>query len=650
MRRDNKWRWVIIGICIIVAIVYLRPTFQYYNESVYIPGFYLSAEYKNDPANELEIADLEKNAIKRGLDLQGGVRLTEEIDLADLVEQLAENKDARFDDLYNFLISQPMSEESFITQFLNEANARNIRLERYFTEDKRLDENNDVRSVEGYLSDMAHDGIAQALEILRNRVDEFGVAEPNIQKEGAYRIIIELAGVDNIERAKQLVGKTAKLEFKPLKSAEVVNNVFDSFDRILRMGDSEDIFDIGTDISITDSVTAPKNPSSMTEMNIASLLGQTDSTTEEGAGESSVVFDEQTFGTSPFRSLFVDFQEFGGWNGVIETNVSPINRLLNRPDFKRVIPTDAAFYWSAKPENAGGVNYYELFLLERDAPLGGDVITDARVTIGTGYDPQTAGKPLVTMEMNSAGSRRWEQITGDNIQNRVAIVLDDKVYSAPVVINRITGGSSQITGVGSMDEAKDLAIVLRTGAFSVDMKIIAEQTVGPSLGADSIRKGTISIILGFALVFLFMIIYYKMSGVIATFALLLNLMFVMAVLAGFHATLTLPGIAGLLLTIGIAVDANVLIFERIREELLTGKTIRAAIDSGYSRAFTTIFDANVTTLIAAIILYQFGTGAIKGFALVLMVGISSSMFTAIVFTRVVFDFITSKWAPQKLSI
>lgn len=650
MRRNNLWRWIIIGVCFLTAIIYLMPTFQYYNDSVNIPFFYKSEEYKNNPDNELEMAELSRKAIKRGLDLQGGVRLTEEIDLADLIEQLAENKDTRFDELFTYMKDISILEVDYLSQFLREAETRNLRLERYFTDDKRLDENNNVRSIEQYLRDMSEDGILQALEILRNRIDEFGVAEPNIQREGSYRIIIELAGVDNVDRAKELVGKTAKLEFKPLKPAEVAENIFDSFDRLMRLDKSGEIFDSVQDSTADDSTRVQKAASTMTETSVAELLGQTDSTLSEELGESTVIFDQQTFEDFPFRSFFINISTIGGWHGVIENNVPLINRLLARADFQRIIPTDAEFYWSAKPDVIDGRNYYELFLLNRDASLGGDVITDARVTIGQGYDPQTAGKPMVSMEMNGAGSRRWEQITGDHVQNRIAIVLDDKVFSAPTVINKISGGNSQITGIGSMDEAKDLAIVLKAGAFSADMNIIAEQTVGPSLGADSIRKGTLSITVGFLLVFLFMIVYYKMSGCIATLALMLNLLFVMAILAGFHATLTLPGIAGLILTIGMAVDANVLIFERIREELTTGKTIRAAIDSGYSRAFTTILDANLTTLIAAVMLYQFGTGAIKGFALVLMIGISSSMFTAIVFTRIVFDFVTSKWNIQKLSI
>ncbi|KPK96195.1 hypothetical protein AMJ80_01405 [bacterium SM23_31] len=598
---------------------------------------------------EETVTNLERKAIKRGLDLQGGVHLVMEPNLPSLVEQLATNKDSRFYDLFDNIKNKPIgSGEDFITFFLTEAESRNFPLDLYFNRDKRIDENNNVREVSKYLRDEADDAVERALEILRNRVDEFGVAEPNILKQGAHRIIVELAGVDDIGRAKELIGKTAKLEFKLLKSIEAGEEVFDAFDRILRQ--QIEGKPISTDTTKVDSLKAPKAPSTMTEKSLAELLGQSDTTLTEADKESTVLVDEKTFGEGPFRSLLANFTPYGGWNGVHEQNVPAVKRLLEREDFQKVIPTDAAFYWDAKPTAHLGENYYELFLLEKDVALGGEVVTDARPTTGTGYDPTTAGKPLVSMTMDRGGSKDWSRITGANIEKRIAIVLDDKVYSAPVVRTQIRDGRSSIEGIPTMNEAKDLSIILRTGSFSVDMDIIAEQSVGASLGADSIRKGSTAAAIGFLLVVIFMIIYYKMSGSLADIALLLNLIFIMAVLAGFHATLTMPGIAGLILTIGMAVDANVLIFERIREELQTGKTIRAAIDSGYSRAFITILDANITTLIAAVVLYQYGTGPIKGFALVLMIGVSSSMFTAIVVTRCIFDFITGRYALQELSI
>ncbi|MFC1554351.1 protein translocase subunit SecD [candidate division KSB1 bacterium] len=643
MRRDNRWRWFFIAVCIITAIYYLLPTFRFYN---------LSEADKNDPNKKELVNELSRDAIKRGLDLQGGVHLIMEIDLASLVEKLSVNKDQRFDDLFDSVkdrIENENPEEDFLNIFAADAQAADVPLDRYFDRDARLDENNNLRSIPDYLRNEADDAIKRSLEILRGRVDQFGVAEPNIQKKGNNRVIVELAGIDDIERAKQLIQKTARLEFKLLKSGEVVDEVFDEFDRILRneLKDKTAAAETKTEV---DTAQTEKAVSTMTEKSIGDLFDTGDSTASQEE-DSTVIFDENTINSTPFRAFLGDLSAYQGWVGVPAQNVDRIKLLLERDDFQEAIPSDAVFHWDAKPQVIGdGSEYYELYLLERDAALGGEVVTDARVEIGSGYDPTTAGKPEVTMKMDRQGAKDWETITGANIDKRIAIVLDDKVWSAPNVRDKITGGSSEITGIGTWDEAKDLEIVLRSGSFSVDMLTVFEQRVGPSLGADSIRKGTLSTIIGLILVVLFMITYYGLSGGIANIALLLNLIFIMSVLAGFHATLTLPGIAGLILTIGMAVDANVLIFERIREELDTGKTIRAAIDSGYSRAFFTILDANITTLIAAVVLYQYGTGPIKGFALVLMIGICSSMFTAIVFTRVIFDFVTSRWSIQKLSI
>ncbi|RKY89418.1 protein translocase subunit SecD, partial [candidate division KSB1 bacterium] len=288
--------------------------------------------------------------------------------------------------------------------------------------------------------------------------------------------------------------------------------------------------------------------------------------------------------------------------------------------------------------------------VKKEPELTGKYLNDADVQIGGGSSLASAGQPVVTMKMNSEGAKIFARVTGANVGRRLAIVLDNKVYSAPRINTKIPHGNAIIEGMADMKEAKDLAIVLRAGALPAPVKIIEERTVGPSLGADSIRKGTKSAIIGLILVIVFMMIYYRLSGLIADIALVMNLIIILAVLAGFHFTLTLPGVAGIILTIGMAVDANVLIFERIREELRTGKTIRASIDAGYSRAFTTILDANITTLITAIVLYQFGTGPIRGFALTLSIGILSSMFTALVVTRLIFDYITEKFALRKLSI
>ncbi|MCH7680462.1 protein translocase subunit SecD, partial [candidate division KSB1 bacterium] len=284
---------------------------------------------------------------------------------------------------------------------------------------------------------------------------------------------------------------------------------------------------------------------------------------------------------------------------------------------------------------------------KKDAEVKGSMIKDAQMQIGSNL---SAGQAEVSMDFNGEGARIFAKLTGANIGKRLAIVLDGKIVSIPNIESKIPNGRARITGMADRKEATDLAIVLRAGALPAPIEVIEERTVGPSLGQDSIRSGTTSALVGFGIVIIFMVVYYRLSGLIADVALLMNLTVIMAVLAGFHATLTLPGVAGIILTIGMAVDANVLIFERIREELRSGKTIRAAIDNGYARAFKTILDANLTTFISALVLYQFGTGPIRGFALTLSIGILVSMFTAIVVTRIIFDYFTNKFSLSKLSI
>ena len=287
---------------------------------------------------------------------------------------------------------------------------------------------------------------------------------------------------------------------------------------------------------------------------------------------------------------------------------------------------------------SNGKRYFTLYPVKVTPELTGGVITNARATIDPSFN-----QPIVTMEMNNEGSREWARITGANINKRIAIVLDNAVFSAPVVRNKITGGHSQIEGMDNLDEARLLEIVLKAGALPAPVEIVEQRSVGPSLGEDSIRKGLLSSALATALTILFMVVYYRTGGAVADVALIFCLVFLLAVLAAFQGTLTLPGIAGIILTLAVAVDANVLIYERIREEIATGKTLRAAIDAGYEKAFTAIFDSNLTTFITGVILFQFGTGPVQGFALTLMIGIVVVMFSAIFITRVIFNVLTDRY-------
>jgi preprotein translocase subunit SecD len=326
---------------------------------------------------------------------------------------------------------------------------------------------------------------------------------------------------------------------------------------------------------------------------------------------------------------------------------SHIDELLTSDEAVGVIPKDVEFLWGNEVI-VDELRYRPLHLLRKKAELTGKAIQDAIPGIGTSDNPNGA-KVDLTMTREDRGI--WSAITGANVNRKLAIVLDNTVYSAPVIRERIRGGQSQIDmGSASISDAKDLAIVLRAGALPAPVIPIEERSVGPTLGKDSVEKGIRSIMWGGILVLLFMLVYYSLSGAVANLALLLNVIFLLAILSAFRATLTLPGIAGIILTIGIAVDANVLIFERIREEIRAGKTLRTAIDTGYTQAFRTILDSNITTLLAAIILYWFGTGPIRGFAVTLSIGIVCSFFTAIVFTRLLFDFATSRWNIRTLKI
>ena len=375
------------------------------------------------------------------------------------------------------------------------------------------------------------------------------------------------------------------------------------------------------------------------------LAGNIDSTATDSSladQDSTDIADmsqEEIAKKHPFFSIALIYPQSQYGDAYVKaTDMDKLKTMLKRPEVQNVIPDNVEFIFSANPEgNQDGVDIYVLRMVNKEPELTGGVITDAQANI----DPQTT-QPVVYMNMNSEGAREWAQITGANIGKRCAIVLDGTVYSAPRINSKIPSGRSVIEGSADMNEAKLLEIVLKAGALPAPVEIIEERTVGPSLGQDSINQGFNSTLIGFLLVAVFMIFYYKKSGMVADLALFFTVVFIMGILAGFQATLTLPGIAGIILTIGMAVDANVLIYERIKEELSTGKTVKAAIESGYANSYSAIFDSNITTFFTGIILYQFGSGPVQGFALTLMIGIVCSLFSAIVVTRLVFDMMAAK--------
>jgi preprotein translocase subunit SecD len=515
------WRAGIAAALIVIAFVFLIPSV-----TQELPAWWSGV--------------LPKDKIHLGLDLQGGVHLILEVEVKKAVESYLERVvedlkpdlrksklrivDLKRRGIDGVEVTLAPDQEAKDLETLVATNYPSFKLETGARDEKgKMYFLSLIEQERTQIYKMAAD---QALETIRNRVDQFGVTEPDIRPQTGYRLLIQLPGVKDPKRAIDLIGKTARLEFK--------------------------------------------------------LVDEENS------------LEEALKGNVPAGSEIL--QE------------TAVDRKTGR---KATVP----------------------YLLKKRAPLTGESITDARVQL------EQMGEPYVSLSFDSRGARVFERITGDNVGKRLAIVLDDKVYSAPVIRDKISGGKAQITGAFTMDDAKDLAIVLRAGALPAPVKILEERTVGPSLGKDSIEQGFTSMVIGLSIILILVVIYYRLSGIIADFVLLLNIPFIMGGLALFGATLTLPGIAGVILSIAMSVDANVLIYERIREELRLGKPARAAMEAGFARAFVTILDSNLTTVIAGLVLLQFGTGPIKGFAVTLIIGLVSNVLTAVFMARIAFDYL-----------
>ena len=642
MSKNLTPRYIIIGIVLAWALVTLWPSVKYQQ---------LSPEDIEDMRAAGTLETLENKIIKQGLDLKGGIYIVLEVDLPTLVTTLAINKDVKFErtvnEVRNILAENP--QQKFFTVFTEKISENGLRLNRYYD----VDYGAKAEDILNSLREQADDAINRVLEILQNRVDQFGVSEPTIQKQGNRRIIVELAGIQDSKRARALLQSTAQLEFFMVKSPEVTNDILSQIDKAVKGDEELEALAAavgGEQARTEDGELAVSNDQTIS---IRELFGEDGLSSQDAdSGDTAVVVDQNIFQERPFSSML---RALGNNIAVPEKNLYAIKKIINKPEVQDKLDLGNGRFLFAPEAESFTTNtgldepLVYMYYLERDADLTGGVIEEANATIG-GQGSSAVGQPIVLLDMNSEGAQTWSRITGANIGRRIAIVLDKKVHMAPSIRTKITDGGTLIEGFANMDEAKDIAIVLRAGALPAPVKIIEERIVGPSLGADSVKAGTYSVLLGLALILVFLLVYYKFSGIIADFALIWNILLVLAVLASLGATLTLPGIAALILTVGMSVDANVIIFERIREELRKGKTPRTAIDSGYARALTTIIDANVTTLVAALVLYQFGTGPIKGFATVLFWGIMISMFTAIFVTRTIFNSFTERRGLNKLSI
>ncbi|CUS80746.1 preprotein translocase subunit SecD [Candidatus Kryptonium thompsonii] len=581
--KKNRWKIILIIISIVATLWYLYPTYKDINYQKKLSELRGEDSLKFVQQHIDDIQKVKQKRIKLGLDLQGGMYVALEVDIVKMLDNLAKNKDETFRQILAEVKKKAVvSQEPITSILLREFQSRGIRLSRYYGDIRQSDS-----EIISELEKQAEDAVDRALEVIRNRVDKYGVAEPSIQKQGSNRIVVELPGVKERGEVRQLLQSTAVLEFKLLKPADIAIKVMQTIDNYLA---GKGVVDTTDTLRTTASSDTTKKDTVKT---IASELG---ADTTAGLSEFERFKKEHPF----FAYVRVDEQTGIGF--VLARDKKMVEYILSRPDVVNLIPPDFEFVWSAKPFTAqDGNQYYNLLAVKKDPEITGKVITEARATI----DPDN-NAPIVIMRMNSEGAREWARITGANINKHIAIILDGTAYSWPVVRTKIIGGSSQIEGLDSPEEARLLEVVLKAGALPAPLEIVEERTVGPSLGEDSIQKGLKAALLSFIVIVLFMVIYYSTGGFIANLALVLNIAFILAVLAGFNATLTLPGIAGIVLTIGVAVDANVLIYERIREELAIGRTLRSAIDEGYSKAFSAIFDANITTFLTGLILYNFG--------------------------------------------
>ena len=593
----------------------------HYLDSVQNEKVYLGV-YSLKQCREMEIG--------LGLDLKGGMNVILEVSVPDVVKALADHKsDEAFNQAVATASKQAItSQDDFITLFVNEYKklAPQGTLAELFATQQLKDKVN-TRSTDAEVEKVLRDEVKAAIDnsynVLRTRIDRFGVAQPNIQSlEGSMgRIMVELPGIKEPERVRKLLQGSANLEFWETYNGSEIVPTLQSVDMKLR-----DVLAVASGEEVAEEA-ATEPAVSATDSLAAALKGETVN------NEAALA---QMKKEHPLQSVL----QLGGYGAVVgianHRDTAEVNKLLAMKEAKAILPKDLSLKWGVKAmDNAGQMfELYAIKVTERNgkAPLEGDVITDAR----NEYDQYN--KPCVGMSMNTDGSRRWAVLTKNNIGRAIAIVLDGYVYSAPNVNGEITGGNSQISGSFTPEETLDLANVLKSGKMPAPARIVQEDIVGPSLGQESINQGIISFIVALVLLMIYMCAMYGLiPGMVANCALFVNFFFTLGILTSFQAALTMSGIAGMVLSLGMAVDANVLIYERTKEELRAGKTVKAALADGYSNAFSAIFDSNLTSIITGIILFNFGTGPIRGFATTLIIGILCSIFTAVFLTRIVYE-------------
>ena len=586
---------------------------RWYTDSISSEKVYFGQTYKDVKAKEINL----------GLDLKGGMNVMLQVQLEDLVKALAGEHTPEFNQAIALAKERSVSSRGdFITLFAEawKEVSNGQRLAQIFGTYEmrdRIKPDSTDDEVISVIREDAEAAVANSFNVLRNRIDRFGVAAPSIQRLGnTGRILIELPGVKEPERVRKLLQGTASLEFwTTFENSEIMPYLEEANETLAQLASSE---------TVAEKATASDN---VVEQELAQQKGS--NAELEAYKKANPLFSVLTPSQSRQGALI-------GFANAVDT--ARVNALLK--ETADIVPAEFRPMWSVKPTDRVAVdNVYELVAIKvssRDgkAPLDGSVVTDARVS----YNNQRGtGAPTVSMSMNAEGANIWARLTKDNIGRQIAIVLDGTVYSYPVVNTEITGGNSEISGNFDIEEATDLTNVLKSGKLPAPATIVQEQVVGPSLGAESIRAGLISFIIAFILVLLYMIFFYQGAGLVADVALITNVVFLFGTLAAFGATLTLPGIAGLILTLGMAVDANVIIYERVKEELKAGKGLSKAIHDGYQNAYSAIIDGQVTTMLTGIVLFVFGSGPIQGFATTLIIGIVTSVITSIFITRIIFD-------------
>ena len=649
------------GIVIVTAVLLTLASIFYLSFSVATSYYDSKASEIKDPIAQQDYKDSVKylgiytyqkcleTQIGLGLDLKGGMNVILEISVPDVIDVLADHKaDAAYrKSMDEAKKEEETSQKDFLSLFIKayQKNAPGHRLAEIFATQQlkgKVSTQSTDEEVEAALRTEIQSAIDNSFNVVRNRIDKFGVVQPNIQKlEGQQgRIMVEMPGIREPERVRKLLQGSANLEFWETFNASEVIPYLTQLDQRLANGGQEEVADTTKQEVADSAATAQADTKAQPKFQIKKE--ETNAAAAAAAADKQST-DKQIAEAKKLHPLFAVLQPTSGQSLSLVAyanarDTAYINSLIYSPEAKRIIPSDCRLLWSAKP--ADGIqakNIYELHALKVTttngrAPLEGDVIVDAKDEF------DNFGRPCVSMQMNSEGARLWAQLTKANVGKAVAIVLDGVVYSAPRVNSEIDGGNSQISGNFTIEDTKDLANTLKSGRMPAPARIVQEEVVGPSLGAQSIQQGLVSFIIAFILLCLYMVVMYGfIPGVMADGALIVNLFFTGGILASFQSALTMPGIAGIVLTLGTAVDANVLIYERIKEEMKKGLGLKDALRAGYSNAFSAIFDSNLTSLITGVILLTIGTGPIKGFATTWIIGIACSFFTAVFLTRLVYE-------------